>query len=146
MLDTGNEALDILLSEKLRQCGEKQIVCTVLADGALLRFIHPLDLVTIVGNAMDNAIEACLRVPEGARFIQVRTVQQNGFAVLSFSNSCDGEIRTAGRRILTGKQDRENHGFGLANIRRAIEGYGGEMSWRAGDGEFTLTLLFQRAR
>lgn len=146
VLDTGNEALDILLSEKLRQCGEKQIVCTVLADGALLRFIHPLDLVTIVGNAMDNAIEACLRVPEGARFIQVRTVQQNGFAVLSFSNSCDGEIRTAGRRILTGKQDRENHGFGLANIRRAIEGYGGEMSWRAGDGEFTLTLLFQRAR
>ena len=73
-------------------------------------------------------------------------MQQDGFVILSFSNSCEGEIRAAGGRILTSKQDRENHGFGLANIRRAIEGYGGEMSWRAGDGEFTLTLLFQRAR
>lgn len=146
VLDTGNEALDILLSDKLRQCEQKHIVCTVIADGAMLLFIQPLDLVTIVGNAMDNAIEACLRVPENGRFIQVRTMQQDGFAILSFSNSCDGRIRSSGDRILTRKQDQENHGFGLANIRRAIQTYGGEMSWSADEDEFTLTLLFQRAR
>ena len=118
-------------------------VCTVIADGALLGFIQALDLVTIIGNAMDNAIEACLRVPPGQRFIQVRTVRQERFAVLSFSNSCDGQASAASDRLLTRKHDRENHGFGLANIRRAIQPYGGEMRWRLDGDEFSLTLLFQ---
>lgn len=143
VLDTGNEVMDILLSEKLRQCESRQIVCTVIADGALLGFIQALDLVTIIGNAMDNAIEACLRVPPGQRFIQVRTVRQERFAILSFSNSCDGQASAASDRLLTRKHDRENHGFGLANIRRAIQPYGGEMRWRLDGDEFSLTLLFQ---
>ena len=142
ILDTGNEALDILLSEKLRLCEQKHIACTVIADGALFSFISPMDMVTIVGNAMDNAIEACLCNPEEERFIQVRTAKQKGFAVLSFSNSCDGQIHAVAGRLTTRKQDRENHGFGLANICRAAQGYGGEVSWRVDEDEFILTLLF----
>lgn len=142
VLDTGNEALDILLSEKLRQCEQKHITCTVIADGGLFSFIEPMDLVTIVGNAMDNAIEACLLIPEGERFIQVRTARQKGFAVLSFSNSCDGQVHAVAGRLTTRKPDRENHGFGLANIRRAAQSYSGEVNWRVDEDEFILTLLF----
>ena len=112
----------------------------------MLSFIAPLDLVTILGNAMDNAIEACMRVPEGQRFIQVRTMQQDGFSILSFSNSCDGRTFLCGKLLLTRKRDPENHGFGLANIRRTVEKYEGEMNWHADEEEFTLTLLFPRPR
>ena len=146
VLDTGNEVMDILLGEKLNQCEKNHIVCTVIADGGMLSFIAPLDLVTILGNAMDNAIEACMRVPEGQRFIQVRTMQQDGFSILSFSNSCDGRTFLCGKLLLTRKRDPENHGFGLANIRRTVEKYEGEMNWHADEEEFTLTLLFQRPR
>lgn len=145
ILDTGNEALDILLSEKLRQCEQKHITCTVIADGGLFSFIAPMELVTIVGNAMDNAIEACLRMPEGERFIQVRTARQKCFAILSFSNSCDGQIHAVAGRLTTRKLDRENHGFGLANIRRAAQSYGGEVNWHVDADEFVLTLLFPLA-
>lgn len=105
VLDTGNEVMDILLSDKLHQCESRQIVCTVIADGAMLGFIQALDLVTIIGNAMDNAMdnamEACLRVPPGQRFIQVRTIRQERFAILSFSNSCDGQVSAADDLLLT---------------------------------------------
>lgn len=142
IVDTGNEAMDILLSEKLRQCEQWHITCTVIADGGLFGFISPMDMVTIVGNAMDNAIEACLCNPEEERFIQVRTAKQPGFAVLSFSNSCDGQVHTVAGRLTTKKPDRENHGFGLANICRAAQCYHAEVSWSIDEDEFTLTLLF----
>jgi len=144
VLDTGSDVLDILLSEKLELCRQSHIVCTVIADGALFSFVRPLDLVTLAGNAMDNAIEACLRLPEAARFIQVRTLEREGFCSLVFLNSCAGEIREINGKLPTLKRDGENHGFGLANIRRVMEDYDGEMSWQAEAGEFTLTLLFPK--
>lgn len=143
VLDTGSEVMDILLSEKLAQCQGEGIACTIMADGAALAFIKPLDLVTMLGNAMDNAIEACRRMPGGStRYIQVRTARRQGFLLLSVRNSCTGEANLQGGRFMTTKADSENHGFGLLSIRRCAEGYGGEMTCRMQDGEFALTLLF----
>lgn len=144
VLDTGSDVLDILLGEKLEVCQRSHIVCTIIANGALLSFIRPLDLVTLAGNAMDNAIEACMRLPDGERFIQVRTLEREGFCSLVFLNSCARDVKASGARLPTLKRDSENHGFGLANIRRVMDDYGGEMSYQAEAGEFTLTLLFPK--
>ena len=54
-----------------------------------------------------------------------------------------GELEFQDGLPMTSNSDRENHGFGLANIRRAIQPYGGEMRWRLDGDEFSLTLLFQ---
>ena len=142
VLDTGNEAVDILLGEKLEVCRKQSIPCTVMVDGALLSFIDQMDLVTILGNAMDNAIEACGRIPPDRRSIQVRTAASRGFTVLHMHNSCDAQITVHGDIPGTTKQDADNHGFGLGNIRRAAEAYHGEVRCEAQDGEFTLTILF----
>lgn len=141
-LDTGCDVLDILVSEKLGFCEKNGIVCTVIADGSIFSHIAPLDMVTIIGNAMDNAIEACLRIPEKQRFIEIRTAQPAGFSVLRFANSCDGHLFEENGAVRTRKTDEENHGFGLANIRSVIESYHGEMNWQMEDNEFTLTILF----
>lgn len=143
VLDTGSEVMDILLGEKLAACQQEGIACTVMADGAAFSFIRPLDLVAILGNAMDNAIEACVRLPEdSARYIQVRTARRQGFLLLLVRNSCIGEASVQDGRFATTKEDSENHGYGLMSIRRAVQSYGGEMTCRMADGEFTLTLLF----
>ena len=144
VLDTGNDAVDILLGEKLEACRKQNIPCTVMADGALLSFIDQLDLVTILGNAMDNAMEACRHVPVPDRLIQVRTAEARGFAVLHIHNSCSEEISVHGSIPPTTKRDGENHGFGLSNIQRVMKSYGGEVRCEAQGGEFTLTLLFPR--
>lgn len=147
VLETGSEAADILLGEKMAACQQEGITCTVMLDGALLSFIAELDLVTILGNAMDNAIEACRRMPQGApRYIQVRTREMPGFILLHVINSCTGQARMEGSRFLTLKEDTENHGFGLSSIRHTAESYRGGMACRMEDGEFSLSLIFPREK
>ena len=144
MLDTGSEVIDILLGEKLALCQSKGIPCTVIVDGTMFSFVNPLDLVTVIGNAMDNAIEACEKIAPESRFIQVKTAQTEGFAVIRFYNSCDGQPFEVNGRIQTHKHDSENHGFGLLNIQRVAEKYQGEASWQVENNEFVLTLLFPK--
>ena len=144
-LNTGNEAADILLSDKLAVCQREGIACTVMVDGALLSFIRELDLVTILGNAMDNAIEACRRLsPSQPRYVQIRTREMPAFVLLHVVNSCTGEARMEDDRFLTIKEDTESHGFGLSSIRRTVETYGGETACQMQDGEFLLSLIFPR--
>lgn len=146
-LNTGNEAIDILLNDKLAVCRDEGISCTAMVDGDMLSFIDAVDLVTIFGNAMDNAIEACRHLPEGAaKFIHVRTGSRPGFAVLHFSNSYDADHVQHGDdgRLATIKPDHENHGFGLRSIEAAVRRYQGEMSISMAEGEFSMTLLFIR--
>lgn len=143
VLDTGNDAVDILLGEKLETCRKQGIRCTAMVDGASLSFIDQLDLVTILGNAMDNAVEACQRVRDvSRRSIQVRTSTAPGFVVLHIHNSCHKSLLVQGKLPATSKRDAENHGYGLRNIRRTVEKYHGEMHCEAKQGEFELTLLF----
>lgn len=143
MTATGNETVDILLGEKLARCQQANIACTITVDGKLLDFIQPIDLCVIVGNAMDNAIEACSALPDPeARALSVRCQKRGGFVVLNFRNACVQRTLPEGTLPQTTKPDAENHGFGLASIRSAAEKYGGQMSLRAEDGEFVLTLLF----
>lgn len=142
VLDTGNDAVDILLGEKLEVCRKQGIRCTVMVDGESLSFIDQLDLVTILGNAMDNAVEACMNVRDASRrAIQVRTSTAPGFVVLHIHNSCNESLLVQGKLPTTSKRDAENHGYGLRNIRRTVEKYHGEMHCEAKQGEFELTLL-----
>lgn len=143
MTATGNETVDILLGEKLARCRQAQIACTITVDGKLLDFIQPIDLCVILGNAMDNAIEACTALPDPAsRSLSVRCQKRGGFVVLNFRNACIQRTLPEGALPHTTKPDSENHGFGLAGIRSAAEKYGGQMSLRADGGEFVLTLVF----
>lgn len=140
---TGNEAIDILLSDKLALCQQEQIACAVDVDGTLFAFIAPLDLCVLVGNALDNAIEACLKLEDTAvRRILVKSLRRGGFVALSVRNSFDGRLATQGGLLRSTKPDAENHGYGLSNIRRTAAAYGGEVSCRRQGKEFVLTLLF----
>lgn len=54
---TGNDVLDTILSDKQLYCSQHQITLTIVADGARLDFIETMDICSIFGNALDNAIE-----------------------------------------------------------------------------------------
>ena len=141
ILETGNEVFDILLGEKLKTCQDLGIPCTVMVDGSLFSSIDPMDLAAITGNAMDNALEACRQISEG-RSIEVRSASKPGFVILRVRNSCNPELSVHGTIPRTTKEDTEDHGFGLGNIRKIMQKYNGDMYCEAENGEFALTLLF----
>lgn len=142
LVRTGNETMDILLSEKLSICQAEQIECTIDVEGPLFDFVDPLELCTIVGNGMDNAIEASLKLPApGQRRILVKSARRGDYALFSVRNNClpsaDGSLRTT-------KPNPEEHGYGISNIRRAAQAYSGEVACQQGDGTFLLTVLLLR--
>lgn len=122
---TGSPWLDGLMSEKLSAAAEQQIACSVVMDFRDSGFIQPFDLCTILGNALDNAVEACLQQPQDQpRYIDVRGGRKGDCLMVRMANSCAPRAdRTA--LLQTTKADKFAHGFGLGNMKRAVKKYSG---------------------
>ena len=136
---TGNDILDIILKEKSETAREKHIALSVTADLNGVDFIEPLDISTIFGNGLDNAIEASEKLPEEQRAILVKAGKmQNFFSVLIENNCLQDSGNTKSR---TTKNDDFLHGFGISNMRKAVEKYDGQLMTKCENGKFTLKIL-----
>ena len=139
---TGNEALDTILMEKGLYCKVHHIDWTCVADGKLLEFMDVVDLFTIMGNALDNAVESVeKRGKEEYKNIGVRVWKKDLFAVIQVENTFEGELKMKDGLPLTSKADKENHGIGIRSIKSIVEKYQGTVSVRVQDGNFVLTIL-----
>ena len=77
-----------------------------------------MDLCIALSNALDNAIEACEKIPDPTgRYLRLRIQQEENFLVLSVANPVVAPPRKFGSLYRTEKADRERHGFGLRSIR-----------------------------
>lgn len=139
---TGHSVMDILLMDKAEECERKGIQLIPTVEGQVLSMLETSDLCTIFGNALDNAIESCEKLPEGkTRRIALKVCKVKGFLAIHVENSCIQKPKTENGRILTSKEDAQNHGFGLRGIYQAIEKYQGEMETEATEEQFILTIL-----
>ena len=141
-LETGNEILDTVLTEKSLICSRHEIALSCIADGKQLVFMDPVDLYTVVGNALDNAVEAVLSLPAAERLIRLRVQERAGLVFLQIENPYAGELILQNGLPLTSKEDRQNHGFGLRSIRDVAEKYHGFLSLKTEGGLFVLRLSF----
>ena len=136
---TGNDILDIILKEKSETAREKHIALSVTADLNGVDFIEPLDISTIFGNRLDNAIEASEKLPEEQRAILVKAGKmQNFFSVLIENNCLQDSGNTKSR---TTKNDDFLHGFGISNMRKAAEKYDGQLTIKCENEKLTLKIL-----
>lgn len=138
-IHTGNEFLDIIVREKAAVAKEKGIDFNVLVHFEEGSFLEALDISTIFGNALDNAIEASERLPQEQRIITVKAERRQDMLVIIVGNNMRSDISALPK---TSKADGLLHGFGLPNIRNAAEKYGGQCSTKIVNGIFTLKLIF----
>lgn len=142
---SGNPVLDVMLTTKARLCAEEHIVLTTVADGKLLDGMSSLDIASLFGNALDNAIEAAMRVQEiDHRLIKLALYQQGQFTVMRVENYYVKPLERdhAGNLRTTKHIKPEQHGYGVKSIRHIAEQYGGEVSIHTEDHWFTLTVVF----
>lgn len=141
-VQTGNEALDTVLTEKSLTCEHRDIKWTCMADGSRLAFLDPVDLYAVFGNALDNAIEGvqALRDPE-QRVIAVTVFNRGSLAILQIENYYDGELQLQDGLPQSTKGDDANHGFGMKSIRRVVEKYGGSLTIHTEDHIFILSIV-----
>ena len=136
-IQTGNAYLDIILRDKMRLAKESRIDVQAEVEFSKGKFIDGLDISTIFGNAWDNAMEACMKLPEEQRFITVRAGVRNQFLIVKFENSA----KESDLEIPTTKADTFMHGFGKKNIQKAVEKYQGSCQWDYTEGIYSLSIL-----
>jgi len=139
---TGNPVFDTILSAALRKARQLDVRITCVADGALLSRMHVADICTIFGNAIDNAMESVVMIPEPEkRLIHVSVSAQKGFIFINISNTLGTDLIESPDGLVTTKKDKKKHGYGLKGIRYAVGKYNGNVSYKAEDGWFRLNIL-----
>lgn len=139
---TGNKVLDTILTGKHLYCVQHEINFTCVADGMLLDFMNLMDICTIFGNALDNAIECVEKIGDKSkRLIRTAVYSQSKFLIIRFENYTELELTTKDSLPITTKKDRQYHGYGLKSIRSTVEKYGGSMTVNVKDNWFILRLL-----
>ena len=140
---TGNKVLDTILTAKSLVCQNQRISMNVVADGSLLDFMSTMDLSVLFGNALDNAIRGAASVDnENERLIRVVVCEQLGCVLVKIENRYAGEVRFDGKDLLTTKNNKDYHGYGVKSIRKTVEKYDGTVTIRTEDGWFLLSILF----
>jgi len=142
MLQTGNIVLDAVVSSKLwlaKSCGIEVDVQTAYPEG---NHIEDNDLCAIVGNLLDNAIEACGRLDgtRHKRFISLSLLVKGKNLTISISNSFNGEIKKEGERYFTSK-DGAFHGIGIRHVDSIVDKYQGHVLREYGDWVFNTYVM-----
>lgn len=142
IVKTGNDVFDTILTEKSLYCKNRGIQVSCVADGSQMDFINTIDLYALLGNAMDNAIEAVEHFQEiERRQIDVLIYRQQNFLVMNVINPIPDHLEYDGEFPMTSKQDKRMHGFGLRSMRYIVKQYDGFMNISEEDGCFSLKIL-----
>lgn len=139
-IKTGNKMTDIILNSKISLARSKNIQVTVDASVPVALTTAEIDLCIIIGNLFDNAIEACMGLPEEERFIRVYMDMKNIQLYMSFTNTCAGK-KMEKRQGRFPSTKGAGHGYGLVRIDTIVERYQGYLSRNSEDGAFTTEIL-----
>lgn len=142
LLKTGNVSLDAILSAKIAQAKAEGISVTVKAVVPDALTISDVELSIVVGNLLDNAIEAC-RTAKDDRFIRIYMTIKGKMLYFSMLNSA-GEKQKKKGSLFSSKKD-GFHGFGLRRAEAIIEEHGGWVKYNSEDGAFTSEFLVPAA-
>lgn len=137
---TGNPVLDVLLADYRLIMDEKCIDFDLKADHVNMDFIDPIDITTIFGNLLENAIEACENV-ENDRKIFLRIGTYHEMISIRVGNNCRAVKWKNGVPI---SQKGQNHGMGLLNVKRSVIKYDGNIKLKAEDGIFLVDIFLNR--
>lgn len=138
LLKTGNVSLDAILSAKIAQAKAENIAVTVKANVPDALTISDLELSIIIGNLLDNAIEAC-RTVTGERFIRIFISMKGTMLYFPMLNAAGAKKKKTGSLFATHKDG--VHGFGLRRAEAILEEHGGWVKYNSEDGAFTSEFL-----
>lgn len=143
LFSTGNQAIDAILNEKSLYCSQRGIALNCLVDGSAVGHMEYVDIYSLVGNIMDNAIEAVEKIDTDtlSKSITLDISKQGSMTVIRQINQFSGEREYTDNLLKTSKPGNYEHGFGMRSIRYVVQQYGGHMSVNTQNQTFSLTIL-----
>ena len=136
-----NPMLNILLADRKQAAESMGIRFVVKVESTGLGFIEPVDVTTLFGNLLENAMQAVSKC-SGERYIKVHIKNYNEMLSIRIENSVEKEVRIKnGRPVSTGGR---GTGIGCLNVQRCVEKYGGSVLYKNGDGKFYSDVILNR--
>ena len=125
---SGNHTLDVVVDKYVTECNINGLNFEFDIKNNNLSMIEPYDMVTILGNLLDNALEAAKTSTQ--KTVTFETDYRNDFSVIIISNSCDTNPILNGKALpSTTKANKQLHGFGLKSVRNTLKKYNGDISF-----------------
>lgn len=138
IVETGNTTLDAILSTKIAIAESKGISVSKKIQIPEDISVDPIDMCIIFGNALDNAIEACERTETTDKKISITIICKDKAVLCKIVNTAPKPVNSL---LDTSKTDKQNHGFGLENIKTALSKYNANPTIERTDTEFTLKFV-----
>ena len=136
---SNSKIITALLSEKISVAKKNGITFSLQVQEIPFEFISDLDWVTILGNILDNAIEACLRIPENKRSMNLYIHQYRNMIIIRLENALSEKPIMENEKLRSSK---EGHmGVGLSNVKEAVEKYSGEVNFSYDDEIFKTRII-----
>ncbi len=135
---SGNMMLDVMINKYVLECERRSIRFDYYVRSCNLKDVEDIDLVAILGNLMDNALTAAAQSEK--RFVSLETTMRNGYSVIVISNGCDTAPETREGRLVTAKEDKKLHGYGLKSVYKTLKRYHGDYSWEYSEPENTFVV------
>ena len=139
LVNTGNIMLDSVLTSKIEEIDKHCIELRKILDvQAELHYID-VEICVLLGNALDNAIEACMK-SSNAKFIGIELIATPKLFLCNIINSIGVKPQERGGFLQTSKENTLHHGIGLQSMMQTCESLGGEMVYEFDESFFDLWI------
>ncbi len=143
VVECGNEAINIVLTEKNILCSTCGVKFSYIIDGTLFSFMSETEIYSLFGNTLDNALESCSKVSDPEkRVIALKAAQRGDMIVLHVENFFEAELNMVNGMPVTTKKE-GGHGFGLRSIQQIAEKYDGVVTVQAEGNIFKITVILK---
>ena len=142
-INTNNTLIDAIINTKYREMEEQGILLVMKFNEMADLWMDDEDVVVILSNLLNNAIEACEKCEE--KTVKMKLMKESDDIIISVRNTYNGEIVMKGDEIQTSKSDKAEHGLGIKNVIEAVEKYGGSYSINHDEKEFAFSICIPKA-
>lgn len=142
VVETGNDMLNGILTEKMKAAKRYGIRMNVFVNFSKITFLRDMDICTIFGNAVDNAIDASLKVEDKEkRMIQIKSGVFANHLVIRISNYSEEPLTMRDGLPVTTKEDGGQHGLGLLSVKKTAAEYRGVITVEKDQDQFILKIM-----
>lgn len=137
-----NQLLNVIINLKIKECEQKNINFQYTLENLDLSFMDDIDLTAIFANLLDNSIEACDKMSNSSKFIELRMYTRNEMIIINIINSYEHSPRQEGGKYLSSKEGHK--ALGLSNVEQAVHKYVGDINILAERNTFSVSIIFPR--
>ena len=139
----GNKVIDSIINCKMAEAKMQKVAFEFSVRLSSELYLSAVDICAVLANQIDNALEACAKLADGKeKSVKVEIWQKEAFVFFKVTNTCLKNPFSGKRELVSTKKDPSGlHGYGIKNITRTAESYGGTVKSDYADGNFISVAM-----